>query len=78
MIKAKTEAKLRKIAQIFCDEFGSSKSVWVNGFTNYLLHGHTDSDDDNTYLRSEEPNYSEYKSGAQAAMAFVASLREES
>jgi hypothetical protein len=41
-------------------------------FMNYLLHGHTDSDDDNTYLPSEEPNYSEYKSGAQAAMAFVA------
>ena len=76
MIKAKTEAKLRKIAQVFYDEFGTSKSVWVDGFVNYLLHGHTDSDDDNTYLPSEEPNYSEYKSGAQAAMAFVASLKE--
>jgi hypothetical protein len=28
MIKAKTEAKLRKIAQVFYDEFGTSKSVW--------------------------------------------------
>jgi hypothetical protein len=70
-----TEAQLRKIAQIILEEFGSSESVWIDGFANYLLYGHTDSDDDNTYCPEEEPLYSEYKKGARAAMDLKASLQ---
>jgi hypothetical protein len=77
MITPNTKAKLRKVAQVVYDEFGKTDSVWVDGFVNYLLHGHTDSDEDNTYLPSEEPAYSEYKSGARAAMALEASLGKE-
>ena len=38
---------------------------------NYLLHSHTDHDDDNNYDRKEEPNYTSYKEGAQAGMSFI-------
>jgi hypothetical protein len=77
MITPQTKAKLQKVAQVIIEEFGSTDSVWVDGFVNYLQHGHTDSDDDNTYLPEEEPAYSEYKSGARAAMALEASLGKD-
>jgi hypothetical protein len=77
MITEETKNKLRKVAQVIYDEFGKTDSVWVDGFINYLLHGHTDSDDGNSYLPQEEPWHSEYKSGARAAMALEASLGRE-
>jgi hypothetical protein len=53
-------------------EFGLDfPHTWMDGFQNMIRRGHTDHDDDNTYLREEEPNYSNYKAGAKAAMIFL-------
>jgi hypothetical protein len=45
--------------------------AWLEGFCNYLLHSHTDHDDDNNYDPREEPNYTSYKEGAKAGMQFI-------
>jgi hypothetical protein len=45
--------------------------AWMDGFENMIRFGHTDHDQDNTYLPQEEPNYSNYKAGAKAAMIFL-------
>jgi hypothetical protein len=51
------------------------ESVWIDGFCNCLLHGHTSHDDDNTYEKGSEPRpYSEYKAGAEAAEEFLKCL----
>ena len=50
------------------DEF---PHYWITGFLNMLAYGHTDSDDDNSFCKEEEPHYSTYKAGAKAAMILL-------
>ena len=53
---------------------------WISGFANVLLHGHTDSDDDNPMdpkMPNERAEYLAYKNGASAGMAFVRAANRE-
>jgi hypothetical protein len=44
------------------------KTVWIDGFCDCLLHGHSSHDSDNPHdQRSEREKYKEYKDGAKAA-----------
>ena len=53
-------------------QFGSDfPYAWMDGFQNMIRYGHTDSDLDNSYSPEEEPNYSNYKAGAKAAMILL-------
>jgi hypothetical protein len=52
-------------------KFEELSQAWLEGFCNYILHSHTDHDDNNNYLPEEEPSYTSYKEGAKAAMAFI-------
>jgi hypothetical protein len=45
-------------------------TVWLDGFENTLTLGHSSSDHDNPYFKTEEPAYSQYKAGAKAAELF--------
>jgi hypothetical protein len=58
-------------------DFDELSQAWLQGFCNYLLHSHTDHDDDNNYLPQEEPNYTSYKEGAKAGMAFIKRSHKE-
>jgi hypothetical protein len=52
--------------------FDELSQEWLEGFCNYLLHSHTDQDDDNNYDPSvEKPQYTSYKAGAKAGMEFI-------
>jgi hypothetical protein len=52
-------------------KFEELSQAWLEGFCNYILHSHTDHDDNNNYLPEEEPSYTSYKEGAKAGMAFI-------
>ena len=68
------KAKFLEIVTTFQNDLRNIDELsyaWLEGFCNYLLHSHTDHDDDNNYDRKEEPNYTSYKEGAKAGMSFI-------
>jgi hypothetical protein len=70
----KLSAEQQRLVSELNDSFNRSHedSVWIDGFCNYLLHGHSSNDDDNTYDKErEKAAYLEYSAGAKAAEEFV-------
>jgi hypothetical protein len=46
--------------------------IWIDGFSNTVLRGHTAHDDDNSYDRFHEPKqHREYRAGALAARSLL-------
>jgi hypothetical protein len=48
---------------------------WLDGFTNVIIHDHTDHPDDNSYVPEEREAFRQYAAGAKAACSL---LRENS
>jgi len=51
--------------------------LWMDGFADVFLHGHTSDDNDNPYVPQEPRQHRDYREGALAAESLISSARKD-